>query len=324
MTALPAKQRLRRLKELESIIDKGMDAWIRVGLALQEIRDGELYKEVAPTFEKWANDRFSIKRRHAYQLIDAVQALENVRGRAQIEPTSEWQLRPIAKLEPKEQVKAWKEAEKLAKKDKSELTEKHVRQAVREMGRQERIGKIIQISKANKPLKDIGPFPVLLADPPWQYDSGTTDPSRVIENQYPTMPLDEICALPVSDIAHQDAVLFLWATPPMLPEAMQVLDAWGFQYKTCAIWDKGSIGPGYFFRQQHELILVGERGSMPRPAASTRPSSVIKAARSGHSEKPAAIYTIIESFYPDLEKVELFARGKNVRPKWHRWGNEVP
>lgn len=108
---------------------------------------------------------------------------------------------------------------------------------------------------------------VLLADPPWQYDFAETD-SRQIENQYPTATVDEICDH--IDAAwvpphSEDAVLFFWATAPKLREAMKVMDAWGFQYKTHAVWDKEKIGMGYWFRGQHELLLVGTRGDMSPP-----------------------------------------------------------
>ena len=86
---------------------------------------------------------------------------------------------------------------------------------------------------------------------------GTTDDTRQIENHYPTMTLADICALPVAALAHDDAVLFLWATAPMLPHALAVMSAWGFDYRSHAIWQKDRIGTGYWFRNAHELLLVG-------------------------------------------------------------------
>ena len=170
------------------------------------------------------------------------------------------------------------------------------------------------------------PYPVIYADPPWRYDDNSTDPTRVIENHYPTMPLAEICSLEVcggsvADLATDDAILFLWATSPLLHKAVAVISAWGFNYKTCAVWDKGQIGMGYFFRQQHELLLVAERGSIPKPAPADRPSSVICEPRGRHSQKPDRFYEIIETMYPTLSKVELFQR--SPRAGWDGWGNEV-
>ena len=121
-----------------------------------------------------------------------------------------------------------------------------------------------------------GAYRLLYVDPPWQYEHIATE-SRAIENQYPTMDLDAIKALEVP--AADDAVLFLWATSPKLAEAMEVIRAWEFDYRTSAVWDKEIIGMGYYFRQQHELLLVAARGALPVPEPSHRVSSVIRARR---------------------------------------------
>jgi N6-adenosine-specific RNA methylase IME4 len=165
-----------------------------------------------------------------------------------------------------------------------------------------------------------GTYRLLYVDPPWRYEHVETE-NRAIENQYPTMGLDEIAALDVP--AADDAVLFLWATSPKLDEAMRVIEAWRFVYRTCAVWDKELIGMGYYFRQQHELLLVAARGSLPVPEPSARPSSVIRSRRGKHSEKPVEVYEILEAMYPDftaLDRVELFAR--SLRDGWAAWGNE--
>lgn len=181
--------------------------------------------------------------------------------------------------------------------------------------REERIAKVVA------PLNTIGRFPLIYADPPWQYDFISVDAWKV-ENHYPTMPLDEICALPVSEIASRDAILFLWATAPKLADAMRVLAAWGFTYKTCAIWDKEWTGMGNYFRVQHELLLIATRGDIPPPTTDNRPASIVKQKRSTtHSQKPDVFYDIIEAMYPELPKVELFAR--SAREGWKSWGNQV-
>ena len=165
-----------------------------------------------------------------------------------------------------------------------------------------------------------GKYSLIYADPPWRYEHVETE-SRAIENQYPTMSLDEICALSVP--AADDAVLFMWATSPKLAEAMRVIEAWGFTYRTCAVWDKELIGMGYYFRQQHELLLVAARGSFAVPEPSNRPSSVIRVRRSRHSEKPVEAYALLESMYPQLaasDRIELFARV--ARNGWTAWTNE--
>lgn len=163
-------------------------------------------------------------------------------------------------------------------------------------------------------------YPVIYADPPWRYDYSETD-SRKIENQYDTMTVEDICGLPIQTVAAPDAALFLWATSPKLREALRVIDAWGFTYRTCAVWDKQKIGMGYYFRQQHELLLVATRGDMPAPPEKARVSSVISEARGKHSKKPERVYQIIEAMYPDLSKIELFARNK--RDGWESWGNQI-
>ena len=163
-------------------------------------------------------------------------------------------------------------------------------------------------------------YPVIYADPPWLYEHSISD-SRAIENQYPTMPLDDICALPISEIMADDCVLFLWATSPKLEEAMRVLNEWGFSYRTCMIWDKQKIGMGYYARQQHEILLIATKGNPPAPAPENRPPSVISTPRGEHSAKPEEFYGIIERMYPGLPMVELFCR--TPRENWANWGNEV-
>ena len=168
------------------------------------------------------------------------------------------------------------------------------------------------------PLPD-GIYRLLYVDPPWRYEHVETE-SRAIENQYPTMSLDEICALQVP--AAKDAVLFLWVTSPKLAEAIKVIEAWSFTYRTCAVWDKSTIGMGYYFRQQHELLLVAARGDALIPSPSLRVSSIIRAKRTKHSEKPAIVYDILEDMYPDFsqtDRIELFARAPH--PGWTSWGH---
>jgi N6-adenosine-specific RNA methylase IME4 len=144
---------------------------------------------------------------------------------------------------------------------------------------------------------------------------------RAAGNHYSTMPLDEICALPILSLASPDAALFMWTTVPHLRESFDVLVAWGFEYKTNIVWVKDKIGLGYFVRNQHELLLVATRGDMPSPSPANRPPSVISAPRREHSRKPDEAYELIERMYPELPKIELFAR--HARPGWAAWGNEV-
>lgn len=168
------------------------------------------------------------------------------------------------------------------------------------------------------PLPD-GPFDVLLADPPWEYHFSETA-TRTVENQYPTLSLEAIRALPVAAISAPDSVLFLWSTSPKLGEALSVLSAWGYTYTTSLVWVKDRIGMGYYARQRHEFLLIGKRGAYPVPLPENRPDSVIEAPRALHSQKPDVAYDVIERMYPQAHRVELFARV--ARAGWSAWGNE--
>lgn len=161
-------------------------------------------------------------------------------------------------------------------------------------------------------------YQIVYADPPWAYSFSKSN-SRKIENKYPTMSIDEICQLDIP--ADDNSVLYLWATAPKLLEALKVMDAWGFKYKTHMIWDKEIVGMGYWFRGQHELLLVGTKGNFHPPEPSKRTSSVYIQRRMRHSKKPDALRNLIASWYPNEKKIELFAR--QTTPGWDVWGNEV-
>lgn len=167
-----------------------------------------------------------------------------------------------------------------------------------------------------------GKFPLIYADPPWRYEHPPIGASnRSIENHYPTMTLEQICALPVHECAADNAILFLWATAPKLAECFDVINAWGFTYRTCMVWVKDKIGMGYHARNQHEILLIAKKGELSPPEPSDRPSSVVNAPRNEHSAKPEVFYDLIERMYPDLPKVELFARSR--RDGWDAWGNQA-
>ena len=198
---------------------------------------------------------------------------------------------------------------------------KQIRGAKAEARRTERIARIVTISKANSPVPQDRKYPVLLADPPWHFEVYNEDSGveRAAANHYPTLRTEEICKLEIP--ATPDAVLFLWATLPHLPEAFDVLAAWGFEYVTNLVWVKDKIGLGYWVRGQHELLLIARRGNMPAPLPAGRPPSVINAPRREHSRKPDEAYALIERMYPELPKIELFARGG--REGWAAWGNQA-
>jgi len=167
-------------------------------------------------------------------------------------------------------------------------------------------------------------YGVIYADPEWRFEprSRETGMDRSADNHYPTSSTDEICARNVASIAADDCVLFLWATVPMLPDALRVMSAWGFAYKSHCVWSKDRIGTGYWFRNSHELLLVGTRGAPPAPAPGTQFSSIIEAPVGPHSRKPDDFGELIEAYYPNVAKIELNAR--RARPGWDIWGNEAP
>jgi len=196
---------------------------------------------------------------------------------------------------------------------------KEIRERKREERRAERTEALIEIAKGNCELNTDSRYPIIYADPPWSYEFAESD-TRSLDNQYPTMSLNDICNLSVKDLATGDAVLFLWATSPKLEEAMRVIREWGFTYKTCMVWVKDRIGMGYYARQKHELLLIATCGHPPAPAPEFRPSSVIESPRTNHSAKPEAFAQAIEQMYPLLPKIELFCR--TPREGWAIWGNQ--
>ena len=163
-------------------------------------------------------------------------------------------------------------------------------------------------------------YGVILADPwRWEPYSRETGMDRSADNHYQTMDLTAIKALKVP--AADDCALFLWATIPMLPQALEVMAAWGFTYKSQFVWVKDKIGPGYWAREQHELLLIGTRGNIPAPAPGEQYLSVISAPRARHSEKPPVVYDMIEGMFPTLPRLEMFARGAALG--WDVFGNEA-
>lgn len=172
-------------------------------------------------------------------------------------------------------------------------------------------------------------YQIILADPAWSFKvwSKATGNGRSAESHYPTMNLDAIKALPVADLCEKDAVLFLWAVNPSLPEALEVINAWGFTYKTVGFtWvkktkhGKDHVGMGYYSRANCELCLLATKGKpLPRQSRSVR--QLVKAPIGRHSEKPAIVRDRIVELFGDLPRLEMFAREKALN--WDSWGNEV-
>ena len=171
----------------------------------------------------------------------------------------------------------------------------------------------------------MSPYDIIYADPPWAYRNKKTGGSMVsgAEAKYPTMSVDEISALPIKDIASKNSVLFVWATVPLMPEAFQVMKAWGYKYKTMITWRKiMSLGMGYWFRGQCEHLLLGVRGQVK--AFRLQEPNFIQAKVLAHSEKPEEFRQLIEratSKMSSQNRVELFARRRVAG--WDVFGNQV-
>jgi len=173
-------------------------------------------------------------------------------------------------------------------------------------------------------------FGTVLADPPWRFTNrtGKVAPEHRRLSRYETLSVDEICQLPVNQVLADTAHLYLWVPNALMPSGLEVLAAWGFEYKTNLVWHKvrkdgGSDGRGvgFYFRNVTEMILFGVRGKNARTLApGRRQVNFIASRKREHSRKPDEQYKLIEecSWGPFLE---LFARGE--RDGWACWGNEA-
>ena len=173
-------------------------------------------------------------------------------------------------------------------------------------------------------------YKTILADPPWQFQNrtGKMAPEHKRLNRYSTMKLDEIKTLPVNEVADCPCHLYLWVPNALLPDGLEVMRAWGFQYKSNIVWEKirkdggpDGRGVGFYFRNVTELILFGVKGENARTLAPARSQvNLIRTQKREHSRKPDEIYELIEqcSNGPFLE---MFARG--IRQNWTLWGNEA-
>jgi N6-adenosine-specific RNA methylase IME4 len=173
-------------------------------------------------------------------------------------------------------------------------------------------------------------FATILADPPWRFGNrtGKMAPEHRRLSRYGTLALDDIAMLPVERIAAPTAHLYLWVPNALLPDGLQVMDAWGFAYKSNLVWHKlrrdgGSDGRGvgFYFRNVTELLLFGVRGKNARTLApGRRQVNYIGSRKREHSRKPDEQYALIEACSPG-PYIELFARG--ARPGWTTWGDEA-
>jgi len=173
-------------------------------------------------------------------------------------------------------------------------------------------------------------FRTILADPPWQFQNktGKVAPGHKRLNRYDTMTLSDIISLPVANVTHETAHLYLWVPNALLPDGLRVMEAWGFQYKANIVWHKvrkdggpDGRGVGFYFRNTTEIILFGIKGKNARTQAPGRSQvNIIRTMKREHSRKPDEQYSIIEACSPG-PFLEMFGRGS--RKNWVTWGNQA-
>jgi N6-adenosine-specific RNA methylase IME4 len=199
------------------------------------------------------------------------------------------------------------------------------RQRKRHGERLENMRRIAGEGASSAPGKVNKKYPIIYADPPWRFGvrSEVTGREKSAENHYPTMDSAEIANLfrEIGEPATDDAVLFLWATNPMLHDALRVMAAWDFDYVHHWIWDKEVAGTGYWGRDRHELLLIGRRGDVAAPLPGSQPETVYRERKGPHSAKPDFFAETIERLYPAVPRLELFCR--KPRPGWDAWGYEA-
>ena len=175
------------------------------------------------------------------------------------------------------------------------------------------------------PVLPLDRFQIIYADPPWDYRGqlqhagpGSNDTGGAIRH-YPTVTLSDLKELPISKIAADDCLLFLWATNPHLDQAIDLGKSWGFSWATVAfVWDKIRVNPGFYTLSQCELCLVFKRGKIPRPRGARNVRQLVSAKRGPHSVKPVEVRERIQKMFPGQNKIELFARRETEG--WVAWG----
>lgn len=218
----------------------------------------------------------------------------------------------VARLEPAEQEYWLSQAEPLPGETKPRLSVHELRAAIR--------GAKLLTAQNGIP---VGTYRVIYADPPWKYADELIEGYGAAEHHYPTMTLDELSAMKMPKIADH-AVLFMWATSPILPDALKLIEAWDFKYKASFVWDKVKHNYGHYNSVRHELLLIATKGSCT-PEVPDLFDSVQVIERAEHSRKPEEFRQMIDHLYPpkeQIDRIELFRRGAAI-PKWATWGNEA-
>ena len=227
----------------------------------------------------------------------------------------------IKNLSVPDQIAATKRA--LAEHDQMQRERRRFQQDIKKARRADREQSLATKQKS-LPSKKFG---VIYADPEWEHEPWSdAGMDRAAANKYPVSSVEQIKSRDVASIAANDCALFMWTTVPHLEQAFEVINGWGFAYKSSGMWRKQYPGKrqgmGYWFRINHEILIVATRGNVPAPAMGTQFGSVFDAEVGEHSAKPNSIAEMIETYFPNLDKIELNRRGL-PRPGWYAWGNEV-
>lgn len=296
---LPEDLEYSEWQEIGSVIQRAEKAvmwWIGDWLAYGEKQYGETFAKAA-----------ELTSYQIQTLKDAKWVAQRVEKSRRRDFLSWSHHKEVAALSPREQDKWLDTAER------KQLSMHNLRREIRQAQHQ-----------IEAPAQMTGTYRVIYADPPWSYGDKRHDfegKYTGAEHHYPSMSIAEMCALPVRDIVQDDAVLFMWVTSPLLYEAAPIIDAWGFQYKACFVWDKVAHNVGYYNSVRHEFLLICTRGRCT-PDVPKLHDSVIDIKRpEKHSEKPEFFRDLIDAMYPHGERIELFRRGEAPNG-WNVWGNQ--
>jgi N6-adenosine-specific RNA methylase IME4 len=317
-----------KLENLEEVIANSQRASAELGAALSGVRAGKLYATVLgfPTFEEYCESRWGIGRIRAYQLISASEVVGRVKNFIHGDLlTVESHARELAKLPAAEQADAWQEivenaaGDRITAKDVEYVVERRLAEAENRPTPIIRDEPLQGTTDSLESLIEQGhKYGCIYADPPWRYDNRATRSN--VEDEYDgTMTVEEICGLPVEQLAADDAHLHLWVTAAFLFDAKTVIESWGFEYRTYAVWCKPQIGIGNYWRKSSELLILGIRGDA-KSFAEHDHRDWLEIGRGEHSAKPDRFRGIIERVSPG-PRLELF--GRKQIADWMVFGNQV-
>jgi N6-adenosine-specific RNA methylase IME4 len=326
-TALTLTERTE-LVELEAVIERGLATFAEVGSALLNVRDRRLYRETHRSFEAYLDERWHMSRPRAYQLIEAADVSTVVDTAGLPALANERQARELAAVLRDEGEHALLEVcRELRNEYGDDVTAEKIRALV--TGRLARDRQVRSLQPVATPPLPAGRYRTIVADPPWYLPpTGPRSGDGWLDAEgyhsvlpYPTMTLEEIKALPVRDLAADDAHLYLWTINRYLEHAYSVARAWDFEPSTVITWAKKprGLGLGGPWVLTTEHILFCRRGTLK--ATGRHDSTWYQWPRGRHSAKPEAFLDLVEHVSPG-PYVELFARRQ--RPGWTCWGNEAP